>query len=470
MIPRVNILKNAEELYTVKLTANSTEYFVTISARNEKGQKKVIDGKNFIKLHFESSFHTPFMTGQLQLDNSQEKTYLSNISDLKAYDYDMLGSGGEFLNIKIQTTNPSKVNRRITILDENYVIRDTQVGTNGNKKVLNYYFINFNFGALVNTRLPWSTNLYITNSTHKNSSEKQMLVSEAIKQLLIKTHGDKNVIDEKHWEESVSTIEYTLKNNQAPIVGLHHLLSKYISKNKDLGILTQNGGRYQLKSLKTLFKEGLTTNFGGGILVQAEDHGTGSYSKKQTTKFFSSRYGQNMIPTSISNITLLPRYSDVEVDMMVDHNVAGYNISSKEFNIYSTQGTLQNLKEYLPTYMGTFPDAENRDIPVEDSFITKPNKHVSFELDSTENEHEYIGKIRVQEKLIRTAEKIIVTVPGNLFIKGSNFIGIEIAGPLLNQKMKDLQGMAFVAKNSSVITQNTFVSKLVCSKLDKEKI
>ena len=142
MIPGVNILKNAEELYTVKLTANSTEYFVTISARNEKGQKKVIDGKNFIKLHFESSFHTPFMTGQLQLDNSQEKTYLSNISDLKAYDYDMLGSGGEFLNIKIQTTNPSKVNRRITILDENYVIRDTQVGTNGNKKVLNYYFIN----------------------------------------------------------------------------------------------------------------------------------------------------------------------------------------------------------------------------------------------------------------------------------------------------------------------------------------
>ena len=77
MIPGVNILKNAEELYTVKLTANSTEYFVTISARNEKGQKKVIDGKNFIKLHFESSFHTPFMTGQLQLDNSQEKTYLS---------------------------------------------------------------------------------------------------------------------------------------------------------------------------------------------------------------------------------------------------------------------------------------------------------------------------------------------------------------------------------------------------------
>ena len=469
MIPSVNILKEKSELYTIKLEINGSDYYITITARNAKGQNKIIDGKNFRRLEFESFYQNPFMSGQLQLSNVEQKTYFSNTASKKIYDYDMLGSGGEFLNIKVEIPNPGKLHRKITILNENYVVKDVRVNKVGDKQVLNYCFINLNFGALFNTRLPWSTNMYVPNSIYKNSFEKQMLVSEAIKQLLIKTHGDKNVIDEKHWEESVSTIEYTLKNNQAPIVGLHHLLSKYISKNKDLGILTQNGGLYQLKSLKTLFKEGLKTNFGGAIIIQTENHST-TYNKKQATKFFSTRYGQNMIPTSLSNVTFLPRQSDIEIDTMVDHNVAGYNISSKQFNIYSSQGTLENLKGYLPSYMDTFPDAENRDVPIDDSVITKPNKHVSFELDSTENEHEYIGKIRVQEKLIRTAEKIIFNIPGNLYIKGSNFIGIEITGPLLNQKMKDLQGMAFVVQNKTVFTPTTFVTELVCSKLDKEKI
>mgnify|MGYP003652181546 CR=1 FL=1 len=468
--PGINILQTAEEAYTVKVVANASEYFITIFAQNENGQQKLIDGKSFVKLIFESSYQTPFMTGQLQLNNTSQQTYLSPVANSKVHDYEMLGSGGEFLNIKIQIPNPSKINKRVTILEETYVLQNVEIGTANGINVLNYYFININYLSLTYTNTPWSTNTYINNSTHKTTEERQMVVSEAIKQLLIKTHGDENIIDKENWDESISKIEYTLNNNQPPIEGLYYLLSKYISKNNhDLGILTQNGGAYQLKSLHTLFQQSLNKNFGGAIIIET-DNNTISYDNKQSTRFFRDRLGDRMIPVHISNITILPRQSNIEVDNMVDHNIASYNSNDKEFNLYTSQGTLKNLKDYLPGYMNTFPDADHRDVPVQDSTITRVNKHVTFDLESTKKKNNYIGKIRVQEKFIRTAEKIIFTIPGNLYIKGSNFVGLELEGQLLNQKMRDLQGMAFVIQNNTLITNNIFSSKLICSKLDKEKV
>ena len=51
------------------ITANSTEYIVSIHFINDKGETKIIDKRDFNRLHFESSYFTPFMQGKLQLNN-----------------------------------------------------------------------------------------------------------------------------------------------------------------------------------------------------------------------------------------------------------------------------------------------------------------------------------------------------------------------------------------------------------------
>ena len=62
----------------IAITANSTEYLATVHFINDKGQTKVIPGKDFKKLTFESSYFTPFMRGKLQLDNTNELSTASH--------------------------------------------------------------------------------------------------------------------------------------------------------------------------------------------------------------------------------------------------------------------------------------------------------------------------------------------------------------------------------------------------------
>ena len=74
------------------------------------------------------------------------------------------------------------------------------------------------------------------------------------------------------------------------------------------------------------------------------------------------------------------------------------------------------------------------------------------------------------QKFINTSKKITIPILGNLYLKGSNFINVELTGVPLNQEMRDISGPWFILKNTTVIRPGAFKSKVVCGKLDREKV
>ena len=456
----ISSLTSSNESITIK--ANSTEYLATIHFINDKGQTKIIPGRDFIKLTFESSYFTPFMRGKLQLDNTNERSTFQTVSPLKTFDYNMVTSGGEFIVIVIdQLINPI-TNQRVTMLAETYIIQNVEIGFFDGQKVLNYFFVNIDYGPLMYTKLPWSTNNYINNATHKPTNDKQILVSDAIKHLLVALYkreaSPESIIDIKNWDESSSKTEYTLKNQQPPIEGLHYLMSKYVSKKThDMGVLTKNRGLYQLNSLSKLIKEAARENYAGSIEIETEDNRK-PYSNTPTNK----PIGVQPIPAHISQIDIVPQKSTLGSDIIVDHSVSSYNFSDKEFNLFNEEGTVSRLKQDITNYT-------EREAAVDESDINKPNRVVLSNLESTKNQNSYIGRITLQENFINYSKKIAIPILGNLYIKGSNFVNLQLTGIPFNREMRDISGLWFIIKNTTILRPGEFKSKVVCGKLDREK-
>ena len=455
----------------IAITANSTEYLATVHFINDKGQTKVIPGKDFKKLTFESSYFTPFMRGKLQLDNTNERSTFQTVSPLKIFDYNMVTSGGEFIVIIIEQIKNPTTNQKVTILSETYIIQNVEIGFNDGQKVLNYFFVNIDYGPLMYTKLPWSTNNYINNATHKPTNDKQILVSDAIKHLLValykKESHPESIIDMKNWDKSSSKIEYTLKNQQPPIEGLHYLMSKYVSeKSHDMGVLTKNGGLYQLNSLNKLIKQASMKNYAGLIQIETEDNRT-PYSNKP----ISNSSWIQPIPAHISQINIVPQKSTLGSDIIVDHSVSSYNFSDKEFNLFNEEGTVSRLKQDIINYTAWKPhgSATSREAAIDESDINKPNRVVLTNFESTTNENSYIGRTTLQQNFINYSKKITIPILGNLYLKGSNFVNIELTGIPFNREMRDISGLWFIIKNTTVLRPGAFKSKVVCGKLDREK-
>jgi len=424
------------------ITANSTEYIVSIHFINDKGETKIIDKRDFNRLHFESSYFTPFMQGKLQLNNTNQQSIFQG--------YNMTPGGGEFIFINIEQISNPTTRQKITILSETYITQDVTVGVSRGQKVLNYYFVNMDYGPLMYTKLPWSTNNYVDNSAHKTTSEKQILVSDAIKHLLVKLYNresnPESIIDFKNWDESSSKIEYTLKNQQPPILGLKHLISKYVSKvHRDMGILTQSGGLYRLNSLNKLLKQSGNKNYAGAIQIETGDN-RNSYSNKRSIKSTFS-------PTHISKVRIIPQNASLGSHTIVDHSISSYNFLTSEFKLLNEEGTV-NKNSYTPN-----------------SEINKPNKVILPKFEQTPDtletcQNKYTNRIALQQKLINFSKKLDIPILGNLYLKGSKFINVGLTGIPLNEEMRDISGLWFILRNRTLLRDGKFVSRVLCGKLN----
>ena len=424
------------------ITANSTEYIVSIHFINDKGETKIIDKRDFNRLHFESSYFTPFMQGKLQLNNTNQQSIFQR--------YNMAPGGGEFIFINIEQISNPTTRQKITILSETYITQDVTVGVSRGQKVLNYYFVNMDYGPLMYTKLPWSTNNYVDNSAHKTTSEKQILVSDAIKHLLVKLYNreshPESIIDFKNWDESSSKIEYTLNNQQPPMQGLKHLISKYVSKNHhDMGMLTQSGGLYRLNSLNKLLKQSGNKNYAGAIQIETGDN-RNSYSNKRSIKSTFS-------PTHISKVKIIPQNVSLGSNTIVDHSVSSYNFLTSEFKLLNEEGTVSK-NSYT----------SNRN-------INKPNKVILPKFEQTPDtletcQNKYTNRIVLQQKLIDFSKKLYIPILGNLYLKGSKFINVELTGIPLNEEMRDISGLWFILRNRTLLRDKKFESRILCGKLN----
>ena len=348
---------------------------------------------------------------------------------------------------------------------------------------------------LLLTRAPWSTNDYISPRkqyvTKLGPDEKTILVSDAIASLLLKFCNRKHSSQSKYknthlieidgaqrvnWDESSSRIEYTLPNNEPPIVALGNLLSKYISKDhNDLGILRLIGGSFRLTSLTNIFKSAskLTNNksifykenFAAGLRLETDDNRY-EYSRRQANDLFKNK--TILIPLHISNVDIINKQPNTAANVIVDHSIVSYNIGDKAFKLFNSKGSVHTVTKDFTTYVDTLPDSNKKEANVEKSDFTKPNKKLFFNQESKNDSSDAYGKAILQQKILDVSDKISFNIPGNLNIAGAKFVGIELAGLQVNSYLKNLPGFWFVLENVTSIQEGSFQSKIVCSKVDKD--
>jgi len=464
MIPGISntkaLISNVPGTFVVE--ANGTKFYVSVKFINDRGQSKVINKNEFSELSFESVYTSPFVMGRLQLIEIDQQ------NKLKPGSYQFSGSGGEFIHIKIQQQLGARADNRITILNHKFIVKNIVETTTGkNIPMLNYYFADIEFGALSYNRLPWSTVNMLSNGAQLNENNKKVYVSDAISNLLTSFCKNENydIIDTNNWDPSSTRIEYTLHHNQSPLTALHDLMSSYVSrKDKNMGLLLRQGGKFKLLSLDSIFKHAPTPI--ASVMIHNNDNRT-YYTNNQDSTYFSRRY--QMIPVHISDVQYYPKNPDTAVDVVVDHSIISYDSKNKGFNIYNQPGSITNLKNTFNDILLPFPGSQRKEVDVDKSNITKPNKNLTC-IHESSNNSEFLGKSALQYKLINSADRISFNIPGSFLPSGGKFIGIELTGLPMNPIMKNMSGSWFVLQSTTTLAQNGFRTFLVNAKLDKQKL
>ena len=67
---------------TIKLDSDGTQYFLSIKILNSKGEYKSFTSTSFAGLTFESDFNSPFIAGQLQIDNKGNQNLFNSLPDV----------------------------------------------------------------------------------------------------------------------------------------------------------------------------------------------------------------------------------------------------------------------------------------------------------------------------------------------------------------------------------------------------
>ena len=452
---------------TFVIEANGTNFYVSIRFINDRGQSKTINKTEFSKVLFESVYTTPFVMGQLQLiEHEQQNKFKPAIgSNAVNTNYDFTGSGGEYLYISIkQQINSTK---QLTILNKTFIVKNIIESTIGNTPMLNYYFADADFGALSYIRLPWSTNNMQNESAQLNDVNRQVIVSDAILNLLntFCARSNDNIINTNKWDPSITKTEYTLHANESPLNALNDLMSKYISKeNNDMGLLFRHDGKYKLLSLNNIFKNESTPV--ASIRININDNRS-NYTSNETASYFRGKY--QLIPVHISNVQFYPKNPDNAVDVIVNHSISSYNTKTKSFNLYNNNGSVVNLKKTFNTVISHLPASDTKEVDIDKTNVTLANKNQKVIYENSNNS-QFLGKTTLQSKLINSADRVSFDIPGNFFPQGGRFIGIEISGIPTNKFMKNVSGFWFVLQNTTTLTHNTFKTFLVSAKLDREKV
>ena len=152
----------------------------------------------------------------------------------------------------------------------------------------------------------------VSNGAQLNEDNKKVYVSDAISNLLTSfcKNENHNIIDTNNWDPSSTRIEYTLLHNRSPLTALTDLMSSYVSrKNKNIGLLLRQGGKFKLLSLDSIFKHAPTPI--ASVMIHNNDNRT-YYTNNQDSTYFSRRY--QMIPVHISDVQYYPKNPETPLE------------------------------------------------------------------------------------------------------------------------------------------------------------
>jgi len=538
--PSLQTLQDNSEIHsTFQISSDATDFFISIMFINELGQSRNLKKSEFKKIKFDSTYKSPFVIGSLQLfadknisirDTSRgtmgtpalvSEYKNKKINDQAGGDYENIGTGGEFIHIKIEQQSTATRCEREVLVDKVYITKNVEPGLFENEKMLTYYFADVEWGSLMYQNSPWSTNDYVSwgpdhsewgqdqnnpweaidtatseGVAHLSRDQCGIKVSDAIKYLIRSFCGQfegitlsTSIINEQEWDESSSKIMYTLPQNTPPIIGLFDLLSKYISKiHGDMGILTYYNGMFSLRSLTNIINDSINLNaravsinspgpkfkrkFAGVVKIETDDIRM-HYSKRQSHSMFAGPEFKNLlVPVHISKATFHKKQPDTSTNQIVDHTITSYNIGEKGFKLYKKQGSVENMKKTFHQYMDNFDDPDDKEMNVNTTARQVQNKTQVFNLHTSEDQDNLYGKVMLQQKILDSSDKVTLDLSGvgsknNWLMTGGKFIGIEVAGEKLDSFMENVPGFWFILRNITTLQEGQFNTKLVCSKIDK---
>ena len=332
------------------------------------------------------------------------------------------------------------------------------------------------YGTKVRTSIPVKT------VSHLSDDQKQVFVSDAIKNLL-NTFCQKeefDIINHTKWDKSATKVEYTSSQGDRPLDALFYLMSQYVSEDQqDMGLLRLHEGLYSLTSLTNLIKDSgkLNTpstpfgiqfkqNFGGIIEVQTDDIRP-KYSKRQADSLWDRHFQAQVVRKD--KIKEHPKQPKDGAKYIIDHSVSSYNFTNGIFNLYNEDGSIGNLKDKFKGNMQDgFTDSEKKELNANTDDLTSNNKQIISQTSTGfgDPSGRYLGKTTLQQKILDKSNKITISMTGNLKMTGGKFIGIHMPGRHTNP---NLPGMWFVLNNTTTLTQNSFQTKLTCSQMDADE-
>lgn len=470
---------------TIKLDSDGTQYFLSIKLLNSKGEFKSFTSTSFTSLSIESDYTSPFLAGQLQVNNKENQNLFNSLpqklpKQLKSYSSTF--DGQEFLFIKIRKKRFDKKTCTYgdeVILEKPFVITNTINSKITGSTITNYYFTDIIVADLLFLRKEWTSNTLIGKNiktlSKYSAQELQVKTGIALKQLL-KDYAGKNIIDEEEWDDGLSTTQYTLPRNAPALQGITYLMSNYASSNNDLGIFTYLSGKFQLASLKDIFaqvyqkdnnKKIFKQRFTSAFKIKTEETDI-IYTNKEAERLFPE--GFQYIPIDSANIDFNDPDPITGVTGLVDHSLISYDAGNKSFNIFNKNGSIQEVKKDFSNYIKTFPDAKNVELNIPENDLFKANKVTNFittnSLQQT-NVNSFKSKISLQRKMFEYLSNCTFTTDGNFNLCSNKFLYLTITIKEKNDFVDKIPGFWYITKTNTTIADGNFKTEVTCSKFDR---
>lgn len=473
---------------TIKLDSDGTQYFLSIKILNSKGEYKSFTSTSFAGLTFESDFNSPFIAGQLQIDNKGNQNLFNSLPDVfdempkKIRQYSSTFDGQEFLFIQIRKKNFNTKTCSYAdeiMLDKPFVITNTINSTLSNNSMTNYYFTDLIVADLLYTRKEWTSNVLIGKNKKTlskfSNEELQVNGSTALKRLITDfTYPE--IIDNDEWDSGRSTLEYTLPKNAPAMQAITYMLENYVSSNEDLGILTYLGGQFQLTSLKDIFAQVYQKNnnqkifkerFTNAFKVQTEDTDV-VYTNKEAERLLPNSF--QFIPINQIDIDFTEPDPISGINTLIDHSLITYNNGSKTFNLFNKTGTVEEVRKDFSDYLKTFPDADEIELNVPANDFYKLNKVTNFNTSNSPSQttsNSQKSKISLQRKMLQYLSRCKFKAPGNFNICANKFLYLTVTVKEKNDFLTKVPGFWYITKSTTTLKNGTFETEVTASKFDR---
>lgn len=240
---------------------------------------------------------------------------------------------------------------------------DEAIQGSGSSKLKTYYLRDARDQSLDESNLQWSTvdaikaNSKIKYSVSQLSNNfREIETGKAVKHLLTKALGDKNVRFEDDWDDGHTSLFYSSPAQYTAYDDLQALLDRHIAKDSlDNCILRlERNQKFSLRSIENYFKRGFTENGIGEYIVDIFSGTSGNYNTSQDPDVVSDvlpghgiSRGTMALFDGLENFSLLHVANIDSNSGLISTIVHNYDGQSKQFNIECDKHHITNVSDKM---------------------------------------------------------------------------------------------------------------------------